>query len=80
MMENRGWPKHDCHFPFSSSAFVFSGRELFRARAEIDLLRRGLKYIWHLGADVAELADAPDSKSGIREDVWVRPPPSAPCK
>ena len=29
-------------------------------------------------ADVAELADAPDSKSGIREDVWVRPPPSAP--
>jgi hypothetical protein len=29
-------------------------------------------------ADVAELADALDSKSGIREDVWVRPPPSAP--
>lgn len=27
---------------------------------------------------MAELADAPDSKSGIREDVWVRPPPSAP--
>src|ERR1039458_8457533 len=33
-----------------------------------------------LVADVAELADAPDSKSGIREDVWVRPPPPAPCK
>ena len=31
-----------------------------------------------LGADVAELADALDSKSGIRKDVWVRPPPSAP--
>jgi hypothetical protein len=31
-------------------------------------------------ADVAELADALDSKSGIREDVWVRPPPSAPLK
>ena len=31
-----------------------------------------------LVADVAELADALDSKSGIREDVWVRPPPSAP--
>ena len=31
-------------------------------------------------ADVAELADALDSKSSIREDVWVRPPPSAPSK
>ena len=31
-------------------------------------------------ADVAELADALDSKSSIREDVWVRPPPSAPLK
>src|SRR5258708_8992708 len=31
-------------------------------------------------ADVAELADALDSKSGIRKDVWVRPPPSAPLK
>ena len=29
-------------------------------------------------ADVAELADALDSKSSVREDVWVRPPPSAP--
>ena len=29
-------------------------------------------------ADVAELADALDSKSGTRESVWVRPPPSAP--
>ena len=32
----------------------------------------------HPKADVAELADALDSKSGIRKDVWVRPPPSAP--
>ena len=31
-------------------------------------------------ADVAELADALDSKSGIRKDVWVRPPPSAPSQ
>ena len=31
-----------------------------------------------LSADVAELADALDSKSSIRKDVWVRPPPSAP--
>ena len=30
-----------------------------------------------LQADVAELADAPDSKSGSRKGVWVRPPPSA---
>lgn len=27
---------------------------------------------------MAELADALDSKSGTRESVWVRPPPSAP--
>ena len=31
-------------------------------------------------ADVAELADALDSKSSSREAVWVRPPPSAPLK
>ena len=30
-----------------------------------------------LPAEVAELADAPDSKSGAREGVWVRAPPSA---
>ena len=48
--------------------------------AEIDLLRPGLKYIGFPRADVAELADALDSKSSIREDVWVRPPPSAPSK
>ena len=34
---------------------------------------------WRTVADVAELADAPDSKSGTRESVWVRPPPSAPA-
>ena len=33
-----------------------------------------------MGAGVAELADALDSKSSIREDVWVRPPPPAPSK
>src|ERR1019366_2038506 len=43
-------------------------------------LRGDVKYNPALVADVAELADAPDSKSGIREDVWVRPPPPAPCK
>jgi hypothetical protein len=36
------------------------------------------QFVSDLWADVAELADALDSKSGIRKDVWVRPPPSAP--
>ena len=34
----------------------------------------------HQTADVAELADALDSKSGTRKSVWVRPPPSAPLE
>jgi hypothetical protein len=37
-----------------------------------------LPVIKRQSADVAELADALDSKSCIRKDVWVRPPPSAP--
>ena len=44
------------------------------------LLQPGEIYILRTRADVAELADALDSKSGIRKDVWVRPPPSAPSK
>ncbi len=31
-------------------------------------------------AGVAKLADALDSKSGIRKDVWVRTPPPAPIR
>jgi hypothetical protein len=45
---------------------------------KIDLLHPHMKYTFRLVADVAELADALDSKSGIRKGVWVRPPPSAP--
>src|ERR1035438_2478364 len=37
-------------------------------------------YCRHQMADVAELADALDSKSGTRKSVWVRPPPSAPLE
>jgi hypothetical protein len=37
---------------------------------------------WHVILNywpgVAELADAPDSKSGGRKAVWVRPPPPGP--
>src|SRR5439155_18269143 len=32
---------------------------------------------WRQQAEVAELADAPDSKSGSLRGVWVRFPPSA---
>src|SRR3954467_9995292 len=32
---------------------------------------------WRPQAEVAELADAPDSKSGSLRGVWVRFPPSA---
>ena len=39
------------------------------------LSRRG--HVRCHGAEVAELADAPDSKSGGRKAVWVRFPPSA---
>ena len=48
--------------------------------AKTYLLRAPLKYIGVLVADVAELADALDSKSSTRKSVWVRPPPSAPYK
>jgi hypothetical protein len=47
-------------------------------RNETYLLRAVTKYIVWTVADVAELADALDSKSSIFTDVWVRPPPSAP--
>ena len=47
-----------------SGALWFFGRKLLICRV----------------ADVAELADALDSKSSTRESVWVRPPPSAPIK
>jgi hypothetical protein len=53
---------------------------VFFLRNETCLLRAVTKYIVWTVADVAELADALDSKSSIFTDVWVRPPPSAPYK
>ncbi len=57
-----------------------TGAELItrKTTTETYLLRALLKYIWRFSADVAELADALDSKSSTRKSVWVRPPPSAP--
>jgi hypothetical protein len=56
----------------NSSPVFFSGAR------EIVLLRGQRNILFGLVADVAELADALDSKSSIFTDVWVRPPPSAP--
>src|SRR5262245_22043227 len=45
-----------------------------------DRLRRqaaSCKFLSRINAEVAESADAPDSKSGARKGVWVRVPPSA---
>ena len=53
--------------------FRFS--ESWLARSEKSLIFCGLLLV----ADVAELADALDSKSSTRKSVWVRPPPSAPA-
>ena len=44
--------------------------------ARVDSRSRRLKLVIRK-AEVAELADAPDSKSGVRKDVRVRVPPSA---
>ena len=43
-------------------------------------MRKCVYIFENISADVAELADALDSKSGGRKAVWVRPPPSAPFK
>ncbi len=42
--------------------------------------RRANKYNAPRSAEVAELADAADSKSVVRKDLWVRFPPSAQAK
>ena len=46
---------------------------LFEIKNALDILRL-------IFAGVAELADAPDSKSGDRKVVWVRVPPPVPRK
>gem|GEM_PF-4286209 len=54
-------------------------------RRAMDLARGSLdstllsKYNARRSAEVAELADAADSKSVVRKDLWVRFPPSAHC-
>ena len=65
---------------FENSSIRLSAESRYEPAVEIDLLWLALKYISVLVADVAELADALDSKSSIFTDVWVRPPPSAPYR
>src|SRR5271163_2294550 len=49
--------------------FILSGGVLSVGRRRV---------IFDCWPGVAELADAPDSKSGGRKAVWVRPPPPGP--
>jgi hypothetical protein len=60
--------------PFASRGAVVVSRQGFTSGAP------ELYFRLTTVADVAELADALDSKSSTRESVWVRPPPSAPLK
>jgi hypothetical protein len=53
-------------------------RSLWRWRDEQEVPESESSQVEDQVADVAELADALDSKSSTRESVWVRPPPSAP--
>src|SRR6266576_3547934 len=55
----------------------FTHHALTHRKTVFASLRRHI-YFTRTVADVAELADALDSKSSTRESVWVRPPPSAP--
>jgi hypothetical protein len=57
---------------------VLRGERLARLSQGVKLRGWSTQSVDSQVADVAELADALDSKSGIRKDVWVRPPPSAP--
>src|SRR5438445_5242630 len=67
----------------SSEAQVFRGcprvatgaAACLRAQAALGRPLGAVYDAWR--AEVAELADAPDSKSGARKGVWVRFPPSA---
>src|SRR5439155_9539570 len=72
----------------SSSSVAHTGSHA--ARARLGPAPRGAKYRGFSGAiaspnrrysgqgaEVAELVDAPDSKSGVLRDVWVQVPPSA---
>jgi hypothetical protein len=69
----------------SEKANATCGQECPRSARRFESHPRKVVYLTSGGiilapapADVAELADALDSKSGTRKSVWVRPPPSAP--
>ncbi len=69
----------DAPLPFPDAALPLAMQSLLpqiaAGRKPGGLSRRG--HVRCHGAEVAELADAPDSKSGGRKAVWVRFPPSA---
>jgi LmbE family N-acetylglucosaminyl deacetylase len=56
----------------------FIAYDVNQYRFRLGALRAGgMAYSARFSAGVAELADAPDSKSGSRKGVWVRSPPPA---
>ena len=69
---NRWLPKSRCPTPIGPRPAV----EARTTRLEGRATREEREYDV-CGAEVAELADAPDSKSGGLRAVWVRFPPSA---
>jgi hypothetical protein len=61
---------------FTAAAMGKSGSRASALHSVLSVGRRHV--IFESCPGVAELADAPDSKSGGRKAVWVRPPPPGP--
>ncbi len=64
--------------PARCTAYFFAGRILLRPRRVCLSKHSSRGMVVRFGstrAGVAELADALDSKSSVRKDVWVRVPP-----